>query len=288
MFKSDLVFFPAGKIEDKEINQIRYEITEFAKLNDINKPIARHKPHLLIPSIYNISLKHEIIDNVEKFVGNKCMLWYSVLFNKQKKTQSYIPWHYDDYFWNLKGNGCTVWIALEDIVEEMGPMQFALDYEIQQYEHQTNNDINNILIRGNISNYKPKNEVKIITSYLKKGEYSIHSNKVMHRSGYNTSNKDRLAFALRYIDLSSIPESFKIIKRGIVTKNKITKYYYLEKAPDKVTKILGNKDHLKSFFTSLLITFFGDKKRTINKKINDFFRFIFSRKMLIYFSKNKK
>lgn len=288
MYNSNLLKFPAGKLEKDVINKIRDEIDKFSKLNDINNPFARHKPHLNIPSIYEISTNKQIINNVNSFVGTECVLWYSVLFNKEKNTKNYIPWHYDDYFWNLKGRGCTVWIAVEDVKLNMGPMEFAIDYDIENLHHGINSDPNNILLRGNIANYEPKKNIEVVKVPLMKGEYSIHSNKVMHRSGVNDSSKDRMAFALRYISYEAIPESFAFIKRGAVSKKNLKNIFFLEEKPKKITKILRNKHHIISIATSLILTFFGDRKRNIFKKIFDLFKFIFSKKIFYILFKKKK
>jgi len=289
MHNSELLKFPAGKIEDEKINLIKNEIYLFSKMNDINKPLARHKPHLLLPSIYDISLDKEINEKVEIFCGVECMLWYSVLFNKKRNTQNYIPWHYDDYFWNLKGKGCTVWIAVEDVQLDMGPMEFAIDHNLDNFKHVISNDNNNILLRGNYANYQPAKNIEIVKVILKKGEYSIHSNKVMHRSGINLSTKDRMAFALRFISINSYPESFRYLKRGVVSKYKLSKYYFSEKKPKKVSKIFSNKFYIISILSSFLLTFFGDKKRNAIEKFIEFLKFIFSRKILFFLpNKNKE
>ena len=288
MIKNDLFCIPGGNISNETVNKIRNEITEFSKKNNINNAFARHKPHLLIPSIYDLALDSKVLNDVENFVGEKCLAWYSVLFNKAKKTKAYIPWHYDDYFWNLKGNGCTVWVAVNDVDLDMGPMEFALDYNIQNLKHDVNNDENNILLRGNIANYQPDNDIKIYNAPLKSGEYSIHSNKVMHRSGLNQSDNDRLAFAIRYISINSIPSSFGLVKRGVVTNYNISNFFYKEKKPKKVSDVFKNFQHTYSLLCSSFFTFFGDQNRNFKEKIEDMIKFIFSKKFIELIFNNKK
>lgn len=289
MIKNDLFCIPGGRIPTDQIEKIRNEILEFSKKNNINNAFARHKPHLLLPSIYELALNTEILSNVENFVGEKCFAWYSVLFNKAKKTKAYIPWHYDDYFWNLKGNGCTVWVAVNDVNLDMGPMEFAHDYNIKDLRHNVNNDENNILLRGNIANYQPSDDVQIYQAPLESGEYSIHSNKVMHRSGINQSDDDRLAFAIRFISTNSVPTSFALIKRGVVTNYQVNNYFYKEKRPDKIYNLFKNFQHTYSLMCSSFFTFFGDQNRNLKEKILDMIKFIFSKKFmeLIFYNKKK-
>lgn len=280
MIKNNFLFSPAGKIEKKELSQINNDLDNFVKLTNNIGPFDRHKIHLLIPSIYELANNKNILDNVEDFVNAKCLMWYSVLFNKEKKTNLHIPWHYDDYFWNLRGKGCTVWVALNNITSEMGPMEFAFDDNIKDVKHDINQDPHNILVRGNTSNYSPGENIKTEIVTLEAGEYSIHSNSVMHRSGINKTEVDRRAFALRFIEIKAKPLSFKFFKRGVVSKYDLPSPFFLEKKPSKIYKSLSSKEHFFSVVQSSIITFFGDQKRSIYKKFIDLIKFIFSKKIL--------
>jgi hypothetical protein len=290
LIKNNFLYAPAGKISEESLINIKLDLNKYLNFKNSLTAEGRHKIHLLIPSIYDLSLDKEIIKNVENFTGSQSVMWYSVLFHKKKQSKLYIPWHYDDYFWNIEGDGCTVWVAVNDVTLDMGPMEFAFEKNIKEITHGVNNDPNNILSRGNIANYKPSFGTQIVKTPLKSGEYSIHSNKVMHRSGINHSERDRVAFALRYISKDAKIKNFKFFKRGVVTNYNITNdvKFYLEKKPDKILKPLSSRDHLKSVFFSFLITFFGDTKRSIWEKIFDLFKFIFFKILGINFNKKKE
>ena len=285
MIKNRFAHFPAGKLNKNIYIKIKSDLIRYISLNKRNNPIDKHKIHLLIPSIYELATNKDILKKVEKFTQSKCVLWYSVLFNKEKKTHKYVPWHYDDYFWNLKGKGCTVWIPLKDIRLNMGPMEFAFEKEIKDIKHEVNNNKNNLLIRGNTTSYKPEKKIKIKKVLIKQREFSIHSNKVMHRSGINRSKEDRLAFALRYIEIDAQPSSMKFLRRGVVSKYKLKNKFYHEKKPIKITKSLGNFEHVKSVIQSTIMNFFGDNKRKTNEKLSDLFNFFFSKKFVYTFLK---
>jgi hypothetical protein len=290
IIKNNFLHAPAGKISEQSLKNIRDDLNNYLKFKNSLTPEGRHKIHLLIPSIYDLSTDKEIIKNVESFTGSQSVLWYSVLFHKKKQSKLYIPWHYDDYFWNIEGEGCTVWVAVNDVDLDMGPMEFAFEKNVKEITHRVNNDPNNILSRGNIASYEPSFDTQIEKVPLNSGEYSIHSNKVMHRSGINTSEKDRLAFALRYISINSKSRSFRFLKRGAVTNYDIKKNdcFYIEKKPKKILKPFRSPDHLRSVFFSILVTFFGDTKRKLPIKIFDFLKFIFFKILGFFGVKNKK
>ncbi len=281
-YNNKFLHSPAGKINKKLLNQIKIDIKTFINSNQDNIGIlARHKPHLLIPSIFNLSLDEEIKKNVDNFLGEKSVMWFSVFFIKKKRSQQYIPWHYDQYYWSYKlKKGCTLWLAINDIEENMGPMEFAFEEVDTNIKQEISNDPHNILARGNSSIYQPKSETKTGKVILKEGEYSLHNNYAWHRSGTNDSNLDRLGLALRYVTLDVEPKTYKFIKRGCVGKGFNENYFYEEKCPKKLTKPLKNIYHFKSVIIFTFLSFFSDDKRNFYEKITDLFKFIKSKKFL--------
>jgi len=279
-YNNSFLHSPAGKINKKLLNQIKVDISTFINLNQDNIGIiARHKPHLLIPSIFHLSLDEEIKKNVDNFLGEKSVMWFSVFFIKKKRSKQYIPWHYDQYYWSYKlKKGCTLWLAVNDIDENMGPMEFAFEEVDTNIKQEISNDPHNILARGNSSTYTPQPETKTGKVILKEGEYSLHNNYAWHRSGTNDSDYDRLGLALRYVTLDVEPKTYKFIKRGCVGKGFNNNYFYEEKCPKKITKPLKNFDHLKSIIIFIFLSFFSDEKRNFFEKLTDLFKFIISKK----------
>ena len=277
-FKNEKLFFPAGEVDTHLIKNVGNEIREFVSVNENMGPFERHKPHLLLPAVYDLCENKTILNSVEKFLGKDAFLWYSVFFLKKKSSEQFIPWHYDDYFWSITGkNGCTAWIAIEDVDEEMGPMEFCFD-PISNHSHQTETNENNMLARGNTSTFNPTADSIIQKVCLKKGQFSLHSNKVWHRSGTNKSNRDRIAVALRFVTSDAFPIKLKYIKRGAVGSNFDKKFFFSEERPTKIFKPLKKGSHLYSVLIALFISAFGDEKRNLSSQLVDSFKFIFSKK----------
>ena len=275
IFKNENLIFPAGKLKNTDIEIVHRDMKLFLSKNQKLGPFERHKPHLLFPSIYKLSNNEIIKNSVYNFLEKPFFLWYSVLFFKSKSSEEYIPWHYDEYFFSLLASkGCTVWIAVDDISDDMGPMEFCFD-PISNFPHQTETNKNNILSRGNTSNFMPNKKSVIEKVCLKKGEFSIHSNNIWHRSGANKSNKDRIGVALRYITNDAKPYKLKFLKRGIVGENFNKRYFFHEKKPDNLLRPLRGS-HLYSILISLIISSFGDNNRNFFDQIKDIFKFLFS------------
>lgn len=269
-----VVHFPAGHIAPEDQRIAAKEVCDYVARVPVLDSLARHKPHLLLPSIFKIAQSEEVLKGVRDFLGtDDFFLWYSVLFVKEKHTEGYIPWHYDDYFWGLNAkDGCTAWVALGDVTQENGAMEFTNDETdaaamVVQYQE------NNMLVRGNNSSYvpAPENEVRVIA--LKAGEFSVHSHKAWHRSGPNRSDYDRLAVAFRFVTADAVPETYRWIRRGAVPRagRALPSSFYAEHAPVQPLVPGQSWQQRKSMMIAAFLTCFGDTHRTFWQKLGDFF-----------------
>ena len=262
-----------GNIESFQIDNCLEEINYLLKQQKLSA-VTRHKPHLLLPAAYKLGNSYTILKGVEKFLGTDHFVgWYSVLFIKKANTPGYIPWHYDDFFWGYEGNpiGCTAWVALGDVNIDNGAMEFVTNREASYQKHFVSRDSNNLLVRGNNSNFEPAIDDKTCYVELPKGGFSIHSNKAWHRSGPNQKSQDRLAIAFRYIDEKALPAKFKFLKRGIFYARPDINLIQFKKeiAPSKVLLPKNSKQHIYSVRLAALNTFFGDSHRSLGKQILD-------------------
>ena len=53
-FKNEKLFFPAGEVDTHLIQNVGNEIREFVSVNEKMGPFERHKPHLLLPAVYDL------------------------------------------------------------------------------------------------------------------------------------------------------------------------------------------------------------------------------------------
>ena len=281
-----IVQFPAGKVDGNVLKSARDEVAQFVEKNSPLGSLERHKPHLLLPAVYDLGHSPAILDAVRAFLGTDDFFqWYSVLFVKEKNTAGYIPWHYDDYFWGFDAtDGCTAWVALEDVTVENGAMEFAPGTPdaarlYVQFEG------NNLLVRGNNSTFEPKPNDEIKHIILKGGEFSIHSNKAWHRSGPNNSPKHRLAVAFRFITTDAVPKNFKMLKRGGVPREGrvIPNAFYVELRPARECPVGQSWQHKKSILISTFLTSFGDANRSLFQQVKDFFAMMMTARFFILF-----
>ena len=263
----------AGNVDIKIIDKCTFEINSLLSKEKLSA-VTRHKPHLLLPEVYDLGNSKNIIDAVSKFLDtDRFVGWYSVLFIKKANTEGFIPWHYDDFFWGFNNGvkGCTAWVALGEVNQVNGSMEFVTNREAIYQKHFVSNDSNNLLVRGNNSNFEPTSTDKIEFVNLPKGGFSIHSNKAWHRSGPNSSGQDRLAIAFRFIDESAIPQKLQFLKRGIFYSrpNASPMHFKNDQRPEKIYLPRESKLHKRSIRLAAFNTFFGDTQRSLLQQIID-------------------
>ena len=168
---SKKLIYPAGSVESGLVEKASLDVQKFVGDHPTINALSRHKPHLLIPSVYDLIFDKTMQGTVGEFLGCEFFMWFSVLFIKGKNSKGYVPWHYDDYFWATNYTaGCTAWLALETVDTDMGPMIFC-DQPIETYQHSIDSESDNMLARGNVSDFSPPEGVEVHEACLKKGEY---------------------------------------------------------------------------------------------------------------------
>ena len=115
---------------------------------------------------------------------------------------------------------------------------------------------------------------------LKKGEFSIHSTDIWHSSKPNSSGKDRLAVAYRFITADAEPQRFKFLKRGAVGNLRGSQFFYQEVRPQSEIGTRSQRQYRRSVRLSIFLQLFGDKRRSLIIQIKDLFLIVFSKKGL--------
>ena len=107
----------------------------------------------------------------------------------------------DAYYWPLTPSKCvTVWVAIDDIDEDNGPMQFVPGSHLHGPIHHnpSDPDEHNVL---NLTVPEPGSwgDGSVTTiSPLRAGQASLHSDLLLHSSDANSSSRRRCGVALTY------------------------------------------------------------------------------------------
>ncbi len=106
------------------------------------------------------------------------------------------PWHADQFYWPLSNaNTITVWIPLQRVPMEMGPLAFAEASQVVEIGRDKEiSDESEALLADAMKQFT------INEAPFDLGEVSFHSGWTYHRAGANVSNKPRKVMTMIYMD----------------------------------------------------------------------------------------
>ena len=197
--------------------------------------------------LYDLAYNDKILTLVEEVLGPNLALFRCHYFNKTpsfKGDQRIVAWHQDAPYWPITPSRCvTVWLALSDVNVNNGAMKFVPKSHknglIPYVESKkSENNVLNLTVphpkkygsengngNGNGNEMKDQNEEWYCNVCLRAGQVSLHSDLLLHASGVNLSNENRVGLALTYFVPSEVrsiiqdKRGYGWVCRGIDDKN---------------------------------------------------------------------
>jgi len=154
--------------------------------------------HLRFKRIYELVQHPAIVSAVSDLLGPNVVCWGSHFFCKMPKDGKRVPWHQDSTYWPLSPTKTvTVWLAIDDADPENANMKFIprshlhglIDYD----ETQEADTVLDLAVK-NPQSYGDS-EVDVA---LKAGQFSMHSDLLLHGSEANQSDRRRCGLTIRY------------------------------------------------------------------------------------------
>lgn len=156
------------------------------------------------PSWLKIGSMPEILDAVEKIIGEDIIIWGSALFCKAGKGGRATPWHQDGHYWPIRPlETVTAWIAIDDVNSENSCLRVipGSHRDRVSYSHDVDNSdqiiLNQVLKSEHLQSAPPRD------IELAPGKFSIHDVYLIHGANPNNSGKRRAGLVFRYMPASS-------------------------------------------------------------------------------------
>jgi phytanoyl-CoA hydroxylase len=201
-----------GLIPKKEISIIKNEIKKISNIlvknygppyvhlaKDLKLNTAHHLNKIFPKSkVMSLSENKKIKILLEKKFKEKMLMNNFEIFAKPNKTGKRVPFHQDNFYWNIKNDkAANVWIALNKVDKTNGGLiYYKGSHKLGLKTHSISN------VPGSSQEIKPnilkKLNQNIIQPKLSPGDCIIHHCKVIHGSEANRSNRTRLAIAIRF------------------------------------------------------------------------------------------
>ena len=153
--------------------------------------------HAKCRTIWDLTTDPRILDHVEDLIGPNIVCWSTHYFCKLAHDEREIPFHQDAAYWPLRpARTVTVWLAIDEVTMENGPLRFASGSHLHGRLEWRKREVNVLL---NLEVRDPQLLGRPHSLVLRAGEFSMHSDMLVHGSAPNRSTNRRCGIALRFV-----------------------------------------------------------------------------------------
>ena len=200
--RADVDFFvengylgPYAAMTPAEMADVRHEIETRVLTSDGPKAGSRGQSrHMDQPAVYDLATHPAIIDRIACLLGPDLIVWATNFWNKAPGGAE-IPWHQDINFWPLEPPlNTSAWIAIDEVTVENSCVQIIPGSHRTSLPHTR---APKGVAFGKMADPDSFDASSAINMELQPGEFFIFSERTLHRSSVNTSNKRRLGMSLR-------------------------------------------------------------------------------------------
>lgn len=169
------------------------------------------KVHLL--SLWADAIVHDerVLDVVEQVLGPELLVWSTTIFTRPAHSGETLAWHQDALHYGLAGHAgqsLRVWVALTATTAANGTMRYApgthrsgiLAHEWHAAPGSGARGFGDLEIGVEVD------ESRAVDVLLEPGQFAMHDLALAHASGANTTDEDRVNFAIDYITPSVRPQ----------------------------------------------------------------------------------
>ncbi len=186
---------PYAAMTPDEMTGIRAEIE--AKVLNSDGPNPRRpmqSRHMDVPAVFNLAAHPAIIERIAGLFGPDLVVWTTNFWLKEPGSPE-IPWHQDINFWPIEPPvNISAWIAIDEVTVENACLQIIAGSHRQFLQHMRAPEEMAIQEMASPDAYDASAAVNM---ELKPGEFFLFSERLLHASSKNNSDKRRLGLAIR-------------------------------------------------------------------------------------------
>jgi hypothetical protein len=173
--------------------------------------------HLRFARIYELVHHPKLVSVVSDLLGPNVVCWGSHFFCKMPRDGKRVPWHQDSTYWPLSPTKTvTVWLAIDDADPENANMKFIPKSHLHGLiDYDLTNDVDTVLDLA-VKNPTSYGEGEVDVT-LSAGQFSVHSDLLLHGSEANLSSRRRCGLTIRYA-AADVTTWYDWHKKGIVVR----------------------------------------------------------------------
>jgi hypothetical protein len=154
--------------------------------------------HATCPSLWDLVMTPRILDCVQDLIGPDIVCWGAHFFAKPPGDLRRVSWHQDGTYWPFApARTVTAWLAIDDADEENGAMRVVPGshrHGVLPFRESAGEERNVLWLT--VDQAAAAGEP--VTLALRAGQFSLHSDLLLHGSEPNPSMRRRCGVAIRY------------------------------------------------------------------------------------------
>lgn len=191
---------PLDGLDDAEVRELRafFDGVLAAFLELGRDSYAINTAHLRFGRIHDLVRHPRLLGPVVDLLGPDVVAWGAHFFCKLPHDGKAVPWHQDCTYWPLSPTRTvTIWLAIDDADPENANMRFIpRSHRHGLIGHGAADDAAAVL--GLAVEHPERYGDAPVDVALRAGQFSIHSDLLLHGSGANQSDRRRCGLTLRY------------------------------------------------------------------------------------------
>lgn len=186
---------PFAAMPPQEMAEIRHTIDAEVLTSDGPNPRSRGQSrHMDSPVIYDLATHPAIIERIAGLLGPDLVAWATNFWLKQPGGTE-IPWHQDINFWPLEPPvNISAWIAIDRVTVENSCVQIIPASHRRSIQHIPTEAG---MAFQDMADPQYFDVAQAINMELSPGEFFLFSERLLHRSSKNVSDKRRLGISVR-------------------------------------------------------------------------------------------
>jgi len=154
--------------------------------------------HLKHGKVYDLLRHPVIVEHVRDLLGENVVGWGSHYFCKMPRDGKVVHWHQDASYWPLTpSKAVTVWLAIDDADVENACMRFiGGSHHLGHLTYRMTEADSDAVLDQQVENAEEFGSP--VDVELKAGQFSMHSDLLLHGSNGNLSERRRCGLTLRY------------------------------------------------------------------------------------------
>ena len=199
-FNRDGFVSPVDLFGDKEIRETRHYFDNLLQqvIADGGNSYSISSAHLKYGRVYDILTDSRIVECVCDLLGENVVAWGSHFFCKMPHDGKAVAWHQDASYWPLTpSKAVTVWLAIDDADRENACVKFISGSQHSGHlTYRPSDSTEHNVLNQTVDN--PEQYGDVVYDELQAGQFSMHSDLLLHGSDANDSDRRRCGLTLRY------------------------------------------------------------------------------------------